>query len=133
MRRVACPFTGEELAAVPAIRPDVAIIHAQQADGAGNVLMWGITGVQKEAVLAAKCSIVTVEEIVERFEPRANAVLLPHWILSAVVVAPRGAYPSYAQGYYDRDNDFYRQWEVISRDRATFLDWMNVRLAQRAT
>jgi glutaconate CoA-transferase subunit A len=121
---VVCPFTGEELAAVPAHRPDVGVIHAQQADRHGNVQLWGIAGVQKEAVLASKRSIVTVEEVVDELEPRPNAVVLPSWVISAVCVAPRGAHPSYAAGYYDRDNEFYVAWDPISRDRGTFLAWM---------
>jgi glutaconate CoA-transferase subunit A len=122
---VACPFTGEELAAVPSIRPDVAIIHAQKADREGNVLIEGIVGVQKEAVLAARRSIVTVEEIVDDLNLKsANAVVLPSWTVSAVVAAPGGARPSYAHGYYARDNSFYFAWDKISRDRNTFRQWM---------
>ena len=121
---VECPFTGEELAAVPAHRPDVAIIHAQQADRHGNVQLWGITGVQKEVVLAARRSIVTVEEIVDRFDARPGAVVLPSWVIDAVACVPRGAHPSYAHGYYERDNEFYVAWDAISRDRDTFTAWM---------
>jgi glutaconate CoA-transferase subunit A len=121
---ITCPFTGEELAAVPALRPDVGIIHAQQADEAGNVQLWGITGVQKEVVLCSQRSIVTVEEIVPRLEPRAGSIVLPSWVISAVAVAPRGAHPSYAHGYYDRDNDFYVRWDTVSRDRDRFREWM---------
>src|SRR6202790_2707790 len=122
---VACPFTGEELASIPSIRPDVAIIHAQKADREGNVLMEGIVGVQKEAVLAARRSIVTVEEIVDDLKPASpNSVVLPGWTVSAVVAAPGGAHPSYAHGYYARDNSFYFAWDKISRDRNTFLEWM---------
>jgi glutaconate CoA-transferase subunit A len=121
---VTCPFTGEELAAVPALRPDVAIVHAQQADRQGNVQLWGITGVQKEAVLAAARSIVTVEEIVDELEPRPGAVVIPGWVIDAVVLAPFGAHPSYAHGYYERDNDFYVAWDEISRDRDTFQSWI---------
>jgi glutaconate CoA-transferase, subunit A len=121
---VTCPFTGEELAAVPALRPDVAIVHAQQADRQGNVQLWGITGVQKEAVLAAARSIVTVEEIVDDLEPRPGAVVIPGWVIDAVVLAPFGAHPSYAHGYYERDNDFYVAWDEISRDRDTFQSWI---------
>jgi glutaconate CoA-transferase subunit A len=125
IRFVTCPFTGEQLACVPAIRPDVAIIHAQQADRAGNVLVKGIVGVQKEAILAARKAIATVEEIVDQLEAGSpNAVVLPSWIISAVAVAPGGARPSYAHGYYSRDNSFYVAWDAISRDRATFLEWM---------
>lgn len=126
IRSVTCPYTGEVLATVPAVRPDVAIIHALRADRQGNVLLEGIVGVQKEAVLASKRSIVTVEEIVDDFGPRnANAVILPHWTMSAVVVVPGGARPSYAHGYYRRDNAFYIAWDAISRERGTFLAWMN--------
>jgi glutaconate CoA-transferase, subunit A len=121
---VACPFTGEELAAVPAHRPDVGIVHAQQADRHGNVQLWGITGVQKETVLASSRSIVTVEELVDELELRPGGVVLPSWVVDAVSVAPRGAHPSYAHGYYDRDNEFYVAWEPISRDRESFLAWM---------
>ena len=121
---VTCPFTGEELAAVPALRPDVAIVHAQQADREGNVQLWGITGVQKEAVLAAARSIVTVEEIVDELEPRPGAVVLPSWVIDAVALAPLGAHPSYAHGYYERDNDFYVAWDEISRDRDRFQAWI---------
>ena len=121
---ISCPFTGEELSAVPALRPDVAIIHAQQADRRGNVQLWGIAGVQKEAVLAAARSLVTVEEIVDELEPRAGGVVLPGWAITAVAVAPHGAHPSYAHGYYDRDNAFYVAWDEISRDRGRFTAWI---------
>jgi glutaconate CoA-transferase subunit A len=132
IRRVACPFTGEELAAVPAHRPDVGVIHALKADRAGNVLLEGIVGVQKEAVLASRRSIVTVEEVVEDFGPRnLNAVILPSWTVSAIAVVPGGAYPSYAQGYYARDNAFYIAWEPIARDRDGFLAWMKQNVLDR--
>jgi glutaconate CoA-transferase subunit A len=121
---ITCPFTGEVLTAVPALNPDVTIVHAQRADRRGNVQMWGITGVQKEAVLAARRSLVTVEEVVDTLEPRPGAVVLPTWAITAVAPAPRGAHPSYAQGYYDRDNDYYVAWDEISRDRASFTDWL---------
>ena len=124
IKSIRCPFTGETLAAVPAINPDVAVIHAQQADVHGNVQMWGITGVQKEAVLASSRSIVTVEEIVERIELRPGGVVLPTWAVTAVALAPGGARPSYASGYYERDNAFYHEWGEISRDRDTFSAWM---------
>src|SRR6266481_6249450 len=104
IRSVTCPYTGEKLAAVPAIRPDVAIIHALRADGAGNVLLEGIVGVQKQAVLAAK---------------------------RAIVVAPGGAHPSYAHGYYKRDNAYYKQWDEISRERDGFLAWMKANVLDR--
>ena len=121
---ISCPFTGEVLAAVPALRPDVSIVHAQQADRRGNVQLWGITGVQKEAALAARRTLVTVEEVVDELEPRPGAVVLPGWALAAVSEAPGGAHPSYAHGYYERDNAFYRQWDQISRERDTFTAWM---------
>jgi glutaconate CoA-transferase subunit A len=134
-RTVTCPFTGESLTAVPAMRPDVTIIHAQRADREGNVLIDGIIGVQKEALLAAKRSVVTVEDVVERFEGSPpNACILPRWTVGAIVVAPGGAFPSYAYGYYQRDNAFYLAWDAISRNRETFRAWiaenvMNKRLA----
>jgi glutaconate CoA-transferase subunit A len=122
---VACPFTGEELACIPAHRPDVTVIHAQKADRAGNVLIEGIIGVQKEAVLAARRSVATVEEVVMDFGPRStNAMILPSWTLDAVAVAPGGARPSYAHGYYQRDNAFYIAWDEIARDRDRFQAWM---------
>ncbi len=124
IKAITCPFTGEVLAAVPALRPDVTVIHAQRADRAGNVQMWGITGVQKEAVLAAHRSLVTVEELVDELEPRPGAVVLPHWVLTRVSVVPGGAHPSYAHGYSVRDNGFYVAWDAVSRDRGVFLDWM---------
>ena len=125
IRSIECPFTGEQLAAVPAHRPDVGIIHAQRADRAGNVLLEGIVGVQKEVVLAAKRAIVTVEEVVDDLRvPSPNAVTLPGWTISAVVEQPHGAYPSYADGYYGRDNAFYTAWDAISRDREAFQAWM---------
>ena len=121
---IECPFTGERLAAVPAIRPDVTVIHAQKADKRGNVLLWGVVGVQKEAVMAARHAIVTVEEIVDSLNAAPNALVLPSWVLSAVCVVKGGAFPSYAQGYYRRDNAFYRRWDEISRERESFLDWI---------
>ncbi len=125
IRTIDCPFTGEVLAAVPAIRPDVTIIHAQRADRAGNVLLDGIIGVQKQAVLAAKRAVVTVEEQVDDLAaPGYNAVILPGWTISAIAVVPGGAYPSYAQGYYKRANGFYIAWDEIARDRARFQEWM---------
>jgi glutaconate CoA-transferase subunit A len=124
IRTIRCPFTGEELAATPAVRPDIAVIHAQKADAKGNVLLWGIVGVQKEAVLSAKRAIVTVEERVENLDAAENACVLPGWVIDAVCLVPHGAHPSYAHGYYDRDNVFYRQWDAISRDRQTFLEWI---------
>jgi glutaconate CoA-transferase subunit A len=125
---IQCPFTGESLAAVPAIRPDVTIIHAQKADRKGNVLLWGILGVQKEAVLAAKKSIVTVEEIVDDLQAWPNACILPSWVVSAVCVVPGGAFPSYAHGYYERDNRFYQAWDAIARERDSFQHWIKTHI-----
>ncbi|HEV8560894.1 MAG TPA: CoA transferase subunit A [Actinophytocola sp.] len=122
---VTCPFTGEVLTAVPALRPDVTVIHAQRADREGNVQLWGLTGVQKEAVLAASRSLVTVEEVVDELEPLPDAVVLPGWVVTAVAVVPGGARPSYAQGYYDRDNRAYLEWDAVSRDRDTFSAWLS--------
>lgn len=126
IKTITCPFTGEELAAVPSHRPDVSIVHAQKADRAGNVLFEGIVGVQKEAVLAAKRAIVTVEEIVDRFEGvGTNAAILPSWTIDAIVEVPGGAHPSYAHGYYARDNAFYVGWDAIARDRDRFREWID--------
>lgn len=122
---IECPFTGERLAAVPAIRPDVTVIHAQKADRRGSVLLWGVVGVQKEAVLAARRSIVTVEEVVDRLDAPPNAVVLPSWVVGMVAEVRGGAFPSYAQGYYPRNNAFYKQWDPISRERATFQTWID--------
>jgi glutaconate CoA-transferase subunit A len=119
-----CPFTGEPLLAVPALNPDVAILHAQQADAAGNVLIRGIIGAAREAALAARCLLVTVEEQVEHFDAPLNAVVLPHWLIRAVSIVPGGAHPSYAAGYYPRDNRFYLAWDQIARERASFQQWM---------
>ena len=119
-----CPFTGEVLTAVPALRPDVTIVHAQRADRKGNVLVSGILGVQKEAVLAARRSIVTVEEIVEDLDAPINGCVLPHWVIAAVCEVPGGARPSYAHGYYARDNRAYKQWDKISRTREGFESWL---------
>lgn len=125
IKSLSCPFTGEKLVAVPAIRPDVTIIHAQKASKKGDVSLEGIVGVQKEAVLAAKAAIVTVEEIVDELQPSSpNAVILPSWTISAVVHAPGGAKPSYAHGYYSRDNKAYIAWEEISKDREKFAEWL---------
>lgn len=126
---ITCPFTGEQLTAVPALRPDVGVIHAQQADRHGNVGMWGIQGVQKEVVLASQRNIVTVEEIVDELDPRVT-VTLPSWVVSTIAVVPRGAHPSYAHGYYDRDNAFYRAWDDISRSQESFDAWIDRHVRQ---
>ena len=122
---ITCPFTGETLTAVAAIRSDVTVIHAQRADRSGNVQFWGIAGVQKEAVLAAQRSVVTVEEIVDHLDPRPEAVVLPSWTVSYVAHVPGGAHPSYALGYSVRDNDYYVAWDAISRDRDAFARWLD--------
>jgi glutaconate CoA-transferase, subunit A len=124
IKPITCPFTGEQLTAVPALNPDVTIVHAQRADRRGNVQMWGLVGVQKEAVLAARRSLVTVEEIVDELAPVPGAVVLPHWAVTAVAEAPGGAHPSYAQGYSERDNAYYARWDPISRDRDAFQQWL---------
>lgn len=131
IRGISCPFTDERLAAVPAIRPDVTIIHAQKADADGNILMEGIIGVQKEAALAAERVVVTVEEVTERLNTHVNATVLPTWVISAVVLCPQGAHPSYAHGYYSRDNFFYREWDAIAADRGIFCDWMKKHVLER--
>lgn len=125
IKPITCPFTGETLTAVPALNPDVGIVHAQRADRAGNVQFWGITGVHKEVVLASTRSLVTVEKIVDRLEERPGAVILPHWAVTMVAEAPGGAHPSYAHDHSDRDNNYYVAWDAISRDRTTFRDWLD--------
>jgi glutaconate CoA-transferase, subunit A len=132
VRWIECPFTGERLAAVRALRPDVGIVHAQRADREGNVQLWGISGVQKEAVLASARSLVTVEEIVDELEPVPGAVILPGWAVTAVAAAPGGAHPSYVHGYYERDNAFYVRWDAISRDREAFGDWIREHVLEAA-
>ena len=124
IRSVECPYTGERLATVPAINPDVTILHAQRADRHGNVALHGIVGAQREAALAARALIVTVEEMVDELPPAMNGIVLPHWVVSAVAHCPGGAYPAYAHGYYARDNAFYQRWDEISRDRDVFEAWM---------
>jgi glutaconate CoA-transferase subunit A len=122
---ITCPFTGETLTAVSALRPDVAVIHAQRADRRGNVQYWGLSGVQKEAVLASARSVITVEEIVDTLAPQPGAVVLPSWTVEYVAAVPGGAHPSYALGYTERDNEFYKAWDEISRDRQRFLAWLD--------
>lgn len=124
---VTCPYTGERLATVPALNPDVTIIHAQRADADGNAQIWGLLGVQREAALASSRVVVVVEEIVEerviRDDP--NRTVIPGFVVDAVVLEPWGAHPSYAHGYYDRDNEFYIGWEAISRDRSRLAQYLD--------
>ena len=124
VRSVTCPYTGEVLATVPALRPDVTVLHAQRADRQGNVLVSGIVGAQKEAALAASALIVTVEEVVDSLDAPMNAIVLPHFVVTAVACVPAGAWPSYAQGYYPRDNAFYQAWDEVARDRDAFSRWI---------
>jgi glutaconate CoA-transferase subunit A len=126
-----CPFTGERLTAVAALSPDVGVVHAQRADREGNVQIWGIVGVQKEIVLASERSLVTVEEVVDELDERPGAIVLPTWAVTTVAEAPRGAHPSYAHGYYDRDNGFYQRWDAISRDRDIFRAWMDEHVLEK--
>lgn len=123
-----CPFTGERLAAVAAITPDVGIIHAQRADRRGNIQLWGITGVQAEVVLASHSTVVTVEEIVDDLDPRPSDRIIPGFAIDAVAVAPGGAKPSYALDYYERDNVEYRRWDEISSDRDRFRRWVETEI-----
>ncbi len=125
IRTVTCPFTGEELAAVPSLRPDVAVIHAQRADRLGNVLLEGIVGVSRHVALAACRTIVTVEEVVDDLDCHTNSRVLPAFTVDAISVVPGGAHPSYAHGYYERDNAFYIAWDAISSDRKRFLEWID--------
>ena len=121
---VTCPFTGEELTALPALRPDVTILHAQQSDRQGNILLTGIVGVNREAAMAAETLVVTVEEIVDELDAPMNAFVIPDWQVAAVSEVAGGAYPSYALGYYQRDNAFYLEWDAIARNREQFTAWM---------
>lgn len=125
IRSIVCPFTGEKLAAVPSVRPDVSFVHAQKADRKGNVLVEGIIGIQKEAVLAARRAVVTVEEVVDDFKGlHPNLTILPSWTITAISVVPGGAHPSYTHGYYARDNASYIEWDEIAADRDRFRAWM---------
>jgi glutaconate CoA-transferase, subunit A len=125
IKSITCPFTGEELAAVPAHRPDVTFIHAQKASRRGDVLVEGIIGVQKEVVLASRRAVVTVEEIVDDFDDlHPNLCVLPHWTITSIAHVPGGAHPSYTHGYYERDNAAYLEWDKVSADRDLFMTWM---------
>lgn len=133
IKSVMCPFTGEVLAAVPAIRPDVTFIHAQKADKKGNVLAEGIIGIQKEAVLAAKRAVVSVEEVVDDFDDlHPNLTVLPSWTIAAIAVVPGGSHPSYTHGYYIRDNAAYLEWDEIAADRDRFQDWMRRNVLEKS-
>lgn len=129
---ISCPFTGEQLTAVPALNPDVTVVHAQRADHDGNVQIFGLVGIQKEALLAAKTTIVTVEEIVDHLPPTPRAIVIPGWALNAVCHVPDGAHPSFAMGFSDRDNAFYKAWDDIAKDRQTFTDWINTHILSTA-
>jgi glutaconate CoA-transferase subunit A len=125
IRAVRCPYTGEEIATVPALNPDVTILHAQRADRHGNVAIDGIVGAAREAALAAGKLLVTVEKVVDELPPAMNNVVIPHFAVTAVSQCPGGAWPSYAHGHYARDNDFYLRWDAIARDRAQFAAWID--------
>ncbi len=125
VEKIQSPFDSSEVAAVPALNPDVAVIHAQQADRRGNVGMWGITGVQREAALASKKVLVTVEEVVDELDLRGpNPATLPSWTVDAIAEVPRGSHPSYSMGYTKRDNSFYTRWDLVSRNREVFQRWI---------
>jgi len=126
IRQVRSPYGDESVYAVPPLRPDVAIIHAQRADASGNTQIWGLLGCQKEAAFAAERVIVVVEELVEEAVVRAdpNRTVIPGLIVDAVVVEPFGAHPSYAQGHYDRDNAFYLEWDALSRNAESMDRWL---------
>lgn len=133
IRSVTCPFTGEVLAAVPSVRPDVTFIHAQKANRKGDVLVEGIIGIQKEAALAARRAVVTVEEVVDNFDDlHPNLTVLPSWSVTAISVVPGGAHPSYAHGYYVRDNASYLEWDEIAADRDRFSDWMQKNVIEKS-
>jgi glutaconate CoA-transferase subunit A len=133
IKNITCPFTNEKFSAVPSLCPDVTIIHAQRADRQGNVHISGIVGVQKEAVMAAKHVIITVEEIVDNLDKALpNSIVLPHFIVDAICEVPGGAHPSYAHGFYKRHNAFYKRWDGIARDRERFIDWMNKYVVEAA-
>jgi glutaconate CoA-transferase subunit A len=127
IKSVICPYTGQRFATVPAVHPDVAIIHVQRADKEGNSQVWGLMGTQKEVAFASKRVIIVAEEMVDTSVIRSdpNRTLIPGILVDHVVHEPWGCHPSYAQGYYDRDNDFYVKWEEISRDPKTYQDYLN--------
>ena len=126
IRAVTDPYTGDEVSVVPPLRPDVAVVHVQRCDAAGNAHIWGIVGEQKDAAFASKRVIISAEEIVDeeiiRSDP--NRTLIPDFIVSAVVREPWCAHPSYTQGYYDRDNAFYVSWDDITKEHESTMEWM---------
>ncbi len=127
IKEVTCPFTGQLLAAVPALHPDVVILHCQRSDVLGNAQAWGLYGTQKESAFASKKVIVVCEEIVETSEIRRdpNRTLIPGFLVSHVVHEPWGCHPSFVQGFYDRDNDFYVGWDELTRDSATYKNYLD--------
>jgi len=133
VRAVECPYTGEHISTVPALNPDVTVLHAQAADRRGNVLIRGIVGAQKEAALAAATLLVTVEQVVESLDAPMNAIVLPHFCVSGIACVPGGAWPSYAHGHYARDNAFYQAWDAIARDRAAFTAWIDAHVLRTRT
>jgi len=133
IKTVTCPFTGELLTALPAMNPDVTILHAQEADREGNVLLRGIVGASREAAMAAKALVVTVERVVDQLDAPMNAFVIPGWQVAAISEVPGGAYPSYALGHYARDNAFYQAWDDIARSRESFTAWMRQHVLGTAT
>jgi glutaconate CoA-transferase subunit A len=127
IKRIVDPYSGHELIAVPALNPDVAIVHVQRADKNGNTHLWGIVGEQKEVAFASKRVILTAEEIVDESIIRSdpNRTLIPGFIVSAVCEVPHAAHPSYAQGYYDRDNEFYLKWDKISESKEEVIKYLD--------
>lgn len=127
IQQIQSPYGNEKIFVVPPLNPDVAILHAQRADKNGNTQIWGLTGVQKEAAFASQRVIIVVEELVDESVIRAdpNRTLIPGLIVDAVVVEPFGAHPSYAQGYYDRDNGFYVEWDTIAREASSLNAWLD--------
>jgi glutaconate CoA-transferase, subunit A len=133
IKSVTCPFTGEVLTALPAINPDLTVLHAQEADREGNVLLRGIVGASREAAMAARTLVVTVERIVDTLDAPMNAFVIPGWQVAAVAEVRGGAYPSYALGHYARDNAFYLAWDGIARSRESFTAWMAQHVLGTAT
>lgn len=126
IRFLADPYGGDQIAVVPPLNPDVTILHAQRADAEGNVQAWGLLGVQREAALAAREVVVVVEELVDAAVIRSdpNRTMIPGAFVQALVLEPRGAHPSYVQGYWDRDNPYYLEWDRLSRDAGETEAWL---------